>query len=68
MQLASAAVTARTRIGWMKFRKCSEILKGRRFSLKTKEKVCKSCVRSAMLYGMREKEKTILRRTESTMI
>ena len=26
------AVTARTRIGWMKFRKFNEILKGRRFS------------------------------------
>ena len=45
------AVTARSRIGWIKFRKCSEILKGRRFSLKMKGKVYKSCVRSAMLYG-----------------
>ena len=44
------AVTARTRIGWMKFRECSEILKGKRFSLKMKGKVCESCVRSAMLY------------------
>ena len=33
------AVIAKTRIGWMKFRECSEILKGRRFSLKMKEKV-----------------------------
>ena len=31
------AVTARSRIGWMKFRECSEILKGRRFSLKMKD-------------------------------
>ena len=45
------AVTARSRIGWIKFRECSEILQGRRFSLKTKGKVYKSCVRSAMLYG-----------------
>ena len=37
------AVTAKTRIGWMKFRKCSEILKGKRFSLNMKE-VYKSCV------------------------
>ena len=44
------AITAKTRIGWMKFRKCSEILKGKRFSLNMKE-VYKSCVRSAMLYG-----------------
>ena len=45
------AVTARSRIGWMKFRECSEILKGRRFSLNMKGKIYKSCVRSAMLYG-----------------
>ena len=45
------AVTVRSRIGWIKFRKCSEILKGRRFSLKIKGKVYNSCVRSAMLYG-----------------
>ena len=39
------AVTARTRIGWIKFRKCSETLKGRQFSLKIKreglQKLCK---------------------------
>ena len=67
------AITARSRIGWIKFRKCSEILKGRRFSLKTKGKVYNSCVRSAMLHGneawcLREKEMAILRRTERAMI
>ena len=67
------AVTVGTRIGWMKFRKCSEILKGRRFSLKMREKVYKSFVRSAMLYGseawcLREKEMAILRRIERAMI
>ena len=61
-----------SRIGWIKFRECSEILKGRRFSLKMKGKVYKSCVRSAMLYGseawcLREKEMAILRRTERAM-
>ena len=35
----------------MKFRECSKILKGRRFSLKMKGKIYKSGVRSAMLYG-----------------
>ena len=45
------AVTARSRIGWMKFRECSEIPKGKRFSLKMKGKIYKSCVRSATLYG-----------------
>ena len=57
----------------MKFRKCSEILKGRGFSLKTKGKVYNGYVRSAMLYGseawcLREKEMAILRRTERAMI
>ena len=45
------AVIARTRIGWINCRECSEILKGRKFSLKMKWKVYKSCVRSDMLYG-----------------
>ena len=66
------AVTARSRIGWMKFRECSEIPKGRRFSLNMKGKIYKSCIRSAMLYGseawrLREKEMAILR-TERAMI
>ena len=43
------AVTAGTRIGWIKFRKCIEIFKSQRSS--SKMKVYKSCVRSAMLYG-----------------
>ena len=45
------AVIAKIRISWMKFRKCSEILKVKRFLLKMKGKYCKSCARSAMLYG-----------------
>ena len=66
-------VTATSKIGWMKFRECSEILKGRRFSLKMRAKVYKSCVRPAMLYGseawcLRDKEMAILRRTEKAMI
>ena len=46
-----AAVTARMRIRWIKFRECSELLLGKRFSLKIKARVFQSCVRSAMLYG-----------------
>ena len=57
----------------MKFRECSEILKGRKFSLKMKGKVYKSCVRSAVLHGSeawcsREKEMAVLRRTQRAMI
>ena len=45
-----AAVTARTRCGWVKFRECRELLYGR-FPLKLKGAVCKSYVWPAMLYG-----------------
>ena len=67
------AVTARIRIGWMKFRECGELLLGRRFFLKMKGMVYRSCVRSAMLHGsetwcLRENEMVILRRTERAMV
>ena len=57
----------------MKFRECGELLLGRRFSLKMKGMVYRSCVRSAMLYGsetwcLRENETIILRRTERAMV
>ena len=46
-----AAVTARAGIGWVKFRECGKSLNSKRFSLKLKGMVYRSCVRSAMLYG-----------------
>ena len=45
------AVTSKVRIGWMKLRECGELLRGRRFSLRMKGMVYRTCVRSAMLYG-----------------
>ena len=68
-----SAVTSRVRIGWMKFRECGELLNGRRFSLRMKEMVYRSCVRSAMLYGsetwcLRDSEMSILRRTERAVV
>ena len=68
-----AAVTARMRIGCIKFRECSELLLGKRFSLKIKARVFQSCVRSAMLYGsetwcLREKEMGTLRKTKRAMV
>ena len=68
-----AAVTARVRLGWVKFRECGELLHGKRFPLKTKGLVYRSCVRAAMLHGsetwcMSENELAILRRTERAMI
>ena len=57
------AVTSRVRIGWIKFR---EWERGRRFSLRMKGMVYRSCVRLAMLYGsetwcLREIDTAILR-------
>ena len=46
-----AAVTARARIGWVKFKECGELLNSKRFLLKMKGMVYWSCVRLAMLYG-----------------
>ena len=46
-----AAVTARTRCGWVKFRKCGELLYGSKFSLRLKGAVYRSYERQAILYG-----------------
>ena len=67
------AVTSKVKIGWEKFTECGELLRGRRFSLRMKEMVYRSCVRSAMLYAsetwcLRESEMAILRRTERAMV
>ena len=56
-----AAVTAKARIGWGKFRECGGLMHSKRFSLKLKGMVYKSCVRSAMLY---ESETLCLRENE----
>ena len=48
---SEAAVTARTRIRWTKFRKCGELLYGRKFSLKIKGRIYQGYITSAMLYG-----------------
>ena len=45
------ALTTRVRIGWVRFRKCEELLVGNRFPLKMKGKVYCVCIRSAILYG-----------------
>ena len=68
-----AAVTARVRIGWVRFRECGELLLGNRFPLKVKGKVYRCCVRSAILHGretwcLKENEKAILRRTKRAMV
>ena len=67
-----AAVTGRTRYGWVKFRECGELLYGR-FPLMRKGSVYESYVRPAILYGseawcLRESEIGILRRTERSTV
>ena len=67
-----AAVTARVRIGRVRFRECGELLLGNGFPLKMKGKVYRCCVRSAILHGretwfLKENIKAVLRRTERTM-
>ena len=66
-------VTARVRIGWVRFRECGKLLLGNRFPLKMKGKIYRCCVRSAILYGNetwcpKQNEKAILRRTERAMV
>ena len=64
-----AAVTARTRCGWIMFRECGNLFHGKRFPLKLKMTAYKSCVSQTILYGcevwyLRESEIRFLRRTE----
>ena len=62
-------MTARTRCGWVKFRKCIELLYGRRYLPRLKVAVYESYARPAMLYGskawcLNDSGMGILRRTE----
>ena len=70
---SKAAMTARIKIGWVKFRKCRKVLYGKRSSLRLKGKNHQCCVQSAMLYGsetwcLNDKEVAILRRREKGML
>ena len=63
-----AAVTARTRCGWVIFWECGELLYGRGFLLRLKGAVYESYVRLGILYGgetwsLKESEMGILRMT-----
>ena len=68
-----AAVTARTRCGWVMLRVCAEMLYGRRFPLKLKGAVYMSYVRPTILHGseawcLKESEIVILQGTERFMV
>ena len=45
-----AAVIARVSIGWVKFRECGKLLLRNSFPLRIKGKVCRCCIKSAILY------------------
>ena len=69
---SEAAVTARMRIEWIKFRECEKLLYGKKISLKMKGRIYQSCVKSAMLNGsdtwcLRENEKAILTSEKAMM-
>jgi hypothetical protein len=68
-----SAVTARVRVGWMKFKELSGVLRGRKWSVQMKGRVYKACVRTAMVYGgetwvMRREEENVLQRAERAMV
>jgi hypothetical protein len=68
-----SAVTARIRVSWMKFRELHRVLCGRKWSVKMKGRVYRTCVRAAMVYGgetlvMRKKKEYVLQRAESAMV
>ena len=68
-----AAVTAKVKIGWVRFRECRELLLGNTFPLRMKGKVYCGCLRPAMLYGsdawcLKENKKAILKRMEKVMV
>ena len=72
-RVCEASVTVRTKCGWVKSRQCDELLHGRRFPLKLKEAVYKSCVRLAILHGseawcLKESEMGILQRIVRSMV
>ena len=46
-----AAVTGRTKCGWVTLRECDELLYGRRFPPRLKGTVYKSYIRPTILYG-----------------
>ena len=66
------AVTARVRVGWKKFRELSAVLCGRKWSVKMKGKLYKTCVRTAMIYGGEtwtwRNEEAVLLRAERAMV
>ena len=67
------AVTARTRIDWIKFSACGEFLSGRKLSSTIQARIYQSCVKLILLCEsetrcIRKDEMAILRRIERAII
>ena len=67
------AVTARVKIGWVRFRESRELLLGNKFPVRMKGKIYQCCITSTILYGseawcLKENEEAIFRRTERAMV
>ena len=70
---ADAAVEARIRIGWNKFRQLVPLLTNRDISLIRRERLYSSCVRSSMLHRsetwpVRKENEVSLQRAEMRMV
>jgi len=70
---ADAAVEARIRIGWNKFRQLVPLLTNKDVSLIMRERLYSSCVRSSMLHGnetwpVRKENLVALQRAEIRMV
>ena len=70
---ADAAVEARIRIGWKKFRQLVPLLTNSDISLITRGRLYSSCVRSSMLHGsetwpVRKENDVALQRAEMRMV
>ena len=70
---ADAAVEARIRVGWIKFRQLVPLLTNKDISLIRRGKLYSSCVRSRMLHGsetwpVRKENETALQRAEMRMV
>ena len=65
---AVAAVEARIRIGWNKFRQLVPLLTNKDVSLIMRGRLYSSCVRSSMLHGSEKENLVALQRAEMRMV
>ena len=66
-------MTSRVKIGWIKFRECEELLRGRRLSLRKEWFITVAYNQQCYIYGsetwsLRESEMAILRTSERVMV